>query len=252
MDKKTILIVDDEQDTLAVLEKAFTIEGYSVITATSAKALNAALTLAEPKLTDLIILDLDLPDIHGREIAARLKENPKTKDVPVLFLSALYSKRQEVEMGHILDGNVMFSKPYDMEQLATTVKKLLMDEKKMLIIDDEMDVLSVLEKGLAEEKYSVITADNGKDAITLAKSERPDLIILGLEMPDMYGGDIARMLKEDPETKDIPVMFLTGMFPKEEEPKGGRVVAGRVVAGHVLLAKPYDIKELVVAIKKLL
>ncbi len=246
MDKKKILIVDDEQDALSVLEKTLTIEGYSVITATSAKSLSAALLLEEPKLPDLIILDLALPDIHGREIAAKLKENPKTKDIPVLFLSALYSKRQEAEIGHILDGNVMFSKPYDIEKLGTAIKRLLTGKKKILIVDDEMDVLSVLEKGLTTEEYSVIKADKGKDALVLAKSERPDLIILDLEMPDMYGGDITRMLKEEPETKDIPVMFLTGMFPKEEEKDG------RVVAGHMLLTKPYDIKELVTAIKRLL
>jgi len=247
VDEKKILVVDDEQDALSVLEKALTIEGYSVITATSAKSLSAALLLEGPKLPDLIILDLALPDIHGREIAAKLKENLKTRDIPVLFLSALYSKRQEAEMDHILNGNVMFSKPYDMEELVTAIKRLLTDKKKILIVDDEMDVLSVLEKGLASEEYSVIKADKGKDALVLAKSERPDLIILDLEMSDMYGGDIARMLKEDPETKHIPVMFLTGMFPKEEEKKGGRVVAG-----HVLFAKPYDIKELVTAIKRLL
>ncbi len=246
MDKKKILVVDDEQDALSVLEKALTIEGYSVITATSAKSLSAALLLEELKLPDLIILDLALPDIHGREIAAKLKENPKTKDIPVLFLSALYSKRQEADIGHILDGNVMFSKPYDIEKLGTAIKRLLTGKKKILIVDDEMDVLSVLEKGLTTEEYSVIKADKGKDALVLAKSERPDLIILDLEMPDMYGGDITRMLKEEPETKDIPVMFLTGMFPKEEEKDG------RVVAGHMLFTKPYDIKELVTAIKRLL
>jgi len=122
-----------------------------------------------------------------------------------------------------------------------------MDKRKILVIDDEEDTLLVLEKGLTLEGYSVITTDNGSDAITLAKSEQPDIIVLDLEMPDMYGGDIARALKEDTETKHIPVIFLTGMFPKEEEGKGGRVVAD-----HLLFAKPYDIKELVVAIRKLL
>ncbi len=92
-----------------------------------------------------------------------------------------------------------------------------------------------------------MTASCGKDVIDLVKSKRPDLIILDLEMPDMYGGDLARMLNEDPETKKIPVMFLTGMFPKEEERKGGRVVAG-----YVLFEKPYDILEIVTAIEELL
>jgi len=122
-----------------------------------------------------------------------------------------------------------------------------MHKKKILIVDDERDALFILEKELAARGYSVIAADNGNDAIVLAKSKHPDLIILDLEMPDIYGGDVTRMLREDPETKDIPVIFLTGTFPKEEEGKGGRMVAG-----HVLFAKPYYIEELVTAIKKLL
>jgi len=122
-----------------------------------------------------------------------------------------------------------------------------MDKKQILIAYDELGVLSVLEKRLAAEGYSVITTSIGKDVIGLAKSKCPDLIILDLEMLDMYGEDIARMLRDEPETKTIPVIFLTGMFPKEEERKGGRVVAG-----HVLFEKPYDILELVTAIEELL
>ncbi len=122
-----------------------------------------------------------------------------------------------------------------------------MGRKNILIVDDEKDVLSVLEKGLTSEGYSVITASSGNDAIGLAKSRHPDLIILDVLMPGMDGGEVARKLKEVPETKDIPVMFLTGMFPKKEERKNGRVAAG-----HVLFEKPYDILELVAAIEELL
>ena len=127
------------------------------------------------------------------------------------------------------------------------VKKGINVAKKILIVDDERDTLSVLGNGLTAEGYSIIKANNGGDALDLAKSERPDLIILDILMPGMDGGEVARMLKEVPETKDIPIIFLTGMFPKEDEEKGGRVVAG-----HVLFAKPYDIKELVTVIKGLL
>jgi len=63
-----------------------------------------------------------------------------------------------------------------------------MHKKKILIVDDETDALSILEKELASRGYSVIAADNGNDALNLAKSESPDLIILDLLMPDMPGG----------------------------------------------------------------
>ena len=245
MNKKRLLIVDDEPDTLAVLEEGFVQEGFAVTTVTSAKALGAALKLAGPDSPDLIILDIDLPDMNGIEIAKKLKENSEIKDIPIMFLSALFSKEQEREYGYMLDGNILFTKPYDMNELVIVVKMLVLDKNKVLLVDDDEDVLLVLKEGLEEEGYYVAAVNNGHGALALAKSEHPDIIILDLEMPDMYGGDIARILKKDPDTKDIPVVFLTGMFPKEGYEEGGRTMGS-----YLLLTKPYDIKELVAAIKK--
>ena len=84
-----------------------------------------------------------------------------------------------------------------------------MDTMKILIVDDEQDALSILEKELAGRGYSVISADNGHDAINLAKSEYPDLIILDLWMPGMDGAEVDAKLKGDLKTRDIPVIFLS-------------------------------------------
>jgi CheY-like chemotaxis protein len=122
-----------------------------------------------------------------------------------------------------------------------------MDKKKILIVDDEKDALFILEKELASGGYSVISADNGRDALDLAKSQYPDLIILDIWMPEMDGTKVAEKLKEDPITKNIPVMFLTCLFSKREERELGSVVASRV-----LIAKPYSIEGLSAQIEKLI
>lgn len=122
-----------------------------------------------------------------------------------------------------------------------------MDRKNILIVDDEKDVLSVLEKGLTAEGYSVITASSGNDAIVLAKSRHPDLIILDVLMPGMDGGEVARKLKDVPETKDIPVIFLTGMFPRRAEDEDFRMVTD-----YVLFDKPYEILKLINVIENIL
>jgi CheY-like chemotaxis protein len=129
MNKEKILIVDDEQDMLTVLDRTFTGEGYSVATATSAKSLSAALSLTTPDYPDLIVLDLDLPDMDGREIAVKLKEHPVIGNIPILFLTALFSKGQECEKGHMLEGNALLSKPYEIEELMATVKQILNENK---------------------------------------------------------------------------------------------------------------------------
>ena len=121
-----------------------------------------------------------------------------------------------------------------------------MDTKKILIVDDEKDALFILEKELAARGYSIIVADNGNDALNLAKSEHPDLIILDIWMPGMDGPEVAAKLGEDPKTKDIPVIFLTCLFQKREGEEQGRVVAGKV-----LIAKPYSIEGLSAQIERL-
>ena len=122
-----------------------------------------------------------------------------------------------------------------------------MNNKTILIVDDERDALFVLEKELTARGYSVIAADNGSEALSLAKSDHPDLIILDIWMPDMDGSEIAARLKEDLTTRDIPIIFLTCLFQKREGEE-----QGRVVAKNVLIAKPYDIRALSTEIRELL
>jgi len=117
--------------------------------------------------------------------------------------------------------------------------------KKILIVDDEGDALAVLEKRLSMAGYSVIKADNGKDAIRLAKDEQPDLVLLDIVMPDMDGAEIGKILKNDPNTKDIPIVFLTCLFTKDDE-----VRQGRRTSSNFFIAKPYNPEELLGEIKK--
>lgn len=120
-----------------------------------------------------------------------------------------------------------------------------MPAKKILVVDDEKDVLTVLEKRLTIAGYFVLKADNGADAISLAKSRRPDLILLDIVMPNMDGGQVANMLKEDPQTKDIPIIFVTCLVRKEEA--GDKEL---LVAGNYFIAKPYDPDELIREVKR--
>ena len=119
--------------------------------------------------------------------------------------------------------------------------------KKVLIVDDEIDILQMLGKRLTASGYSAIKATNGKDAIALAKSQHPDIIILDIIMPGMDGGQVAAELKEHPSTRNIPVILLTAMLTKAEEKK-----YDSMVGGHIALAKPLDAEKLLEQMKILL
>lgn len=118
-------------------------------------------------------------------------------------------------------------------------------KRKILVVDDEPDVLKVLEKRLSEAGYSVVMVSESKEALTKAKEEMPDLILLDILMPGIDGAEIGRRLKDDPKTKNIPVVFLTCLFTKEDE-----AAMGHAVGGNIFIAKPYDPQGLLKEIEK--
>ncbi|MFH1305421.1 MAG: response regulator [Candidatus Omnitrophota bacterium] len=117
--------------------------------------------------------------------------------------------------------------------------------KKILIVDDDKDVLETLGARLSGSGYNVIKAYSGREAVTVAKKERPDLIILDIVMPGMDGGEAADILKKDPDTADIPVVFLTCLVTKDEEKKTGPFKGGKY-----FVAKPYESQDILDVIRK--
>lgn len=117
-------------------------------------------------------------------------------------------------------------------------------EKKVLIVDDEPEIVQFLGLRLANSGYKVLKAYNGIEAIKIAKRELPDLIVLDILMPGMDGSKAASILKESAETKDIPIIFLTCLFTKEEEKQSN------MRGGVYFVAKPYDSDQLLNVIKE--
>ena len=119
--------------------------------------------------------------------------------------------------------------------------------KKILAVDDEPEVLLLLKKRLVSYRYIVVTPASGKEAIEVAKRELPQLIIMDILMPGMDGSETAAVLRNDPKTKEIPIMFLTCLFTKREER-----LEGHEVGHNFFVAKPYDPKDLIAEIAKLI
>lgn len=116
--------------------------------------------------------------------------------------------------------------------------------KKILIVDDEPDLLKVTEFRLKSAGYDVLLAVDGEEAIDLAHKNPPDLILLDLRLPKMNGCDVCRHLKSDDRLKTVPVILFTasGIDRIEERVKEA--------AADDYLVKPFDGKELVEKIRK--
>ena len=113
---------------------------------------------------------------------------------------------------------------------------------KILIVDDVVSNVLLLKILLTNEKFQVCTANCGNMCIEQAKAEKPDLILLDVMMPDINGFDTAVILKKDPETQDIPIIFLTALNNPSD------LVHGFQVGANDFLTKPFNKEELVMRV----
>lgn len=85
-----------------------------------------------------------------------------------------------------------------------------MDQKRrVLLVDDQADFREIFTAEFTRAGFDVQTAENGEEGLAKAKAQRPDLIVLDMRMPGLSGADVALKLKDDPETKDLKIVFLT-------------------------------------------
>ena len=120
--------------------------------------------------------------------------------------------------------------------------RIVKSDYKILIVDDVMSNVLLLKILLSNEKYQVCTANCGNMCIEQAKAEKPDLILLDVMMPDISGFDAAQILKKDPETAHIPIIFLTALNNPSD------LVHGFQVGANDFLTKPFNKEELVVRV----
>ena len=114
---------------------------------------------------------------------------------------------------------------------------------KILVVDDVMPNVLLLKVMLTNEKFNVVTASNGTTALSMVQSEKPDLILLDIMMPDLNGYEVAQRLKADPATAGIPIIFLTALNSSED------IVRGFRIGGNDFISKPFNKEVLIVRVK---
>ncbi|MGA2315087.1 MAG: response regulator [Thermodesulfobacteriota bacterium] len=119
-------------------------------------------------------------------------------------------------------------------------------KKKILIVDDERDIVKAVMIRLQGAGYEVVTAFDGAQGVFMAHKEKPDLIILDIRMPAGNGFSVAQRLKRSMHTFTIPVIFLTGSPEKNAEKKA------MALGARFYIKKPYDPEELLDAVKRAL
>ncbi len=121
-----------------------------------------------------------------------------------------------------------------------------MSSLKVLIVEDEKNIAKVVAYNLAREGYQTAVAKDGLEALTAARKESPDLVILDLMLPKLDGLEVCRQLKSDPKTARIPIIMLTAKTQEADR------VVGLEMGADDYVAKPFSVRELTARVKAVL
>ena len=169
----TILIVDDDDSIRSLLHQEFSDAGYLVEEATNGKE---ALTIIRNHRPDLIVLDVMMPEMNGFDVAAILKNDPQTMDIPIIVLSIVQDKAR----GYRIGVDRYLTKPIDTAKLFSEVGTLLeqgKSKKKVMVVDEDVAAVKTLTDVLQAKGYQVVESD-GKELVEKAIASQPDIIIL--------------------------------------------------------------------------
>ena len=203
-----VLIVEDDPSTVRLLRTYLESDGYGVRMASDGAT---ALAEARARPPAAIILDILLPGTDGWEVLRDFKSDPILRDVPVIIVTVV----DERELGLALGAVDYFLKPVDRTALLSRLARYTFTRSRpgepvrVLAVDDDLVALDLLESMLRSEGFDVARAEGGRRAIEQARSERFDLVICDLVMPEIDGFDVVTALKGEASTRDVPILILT-------------------------------------------
>src|ERR1051325_5693935 len=116
----------------------------------------------------------------------------------------------------------------------------------ILVVDDERDIVELVRYNLTQAGYRVVSAMDGRQAVDMARRERPDLVVLDLMLPTLPGAEVARILKQDEKTRTIPILMLTARGEEVDR------VVGFELGADDYVVKPFSVRELLLRIDAIL
>ncbi|WP_392476464.1 response regulator [Nostoc sp. C110] len=200
---KTILIVDDDINIRELLRQQLETEGYNVREAKDGMDAIHQIKIARP---DLILLDVMMPQINGFDVAAVLKNDPQTADIPIIILSIIENK----ERGYHIGIDRYLTKPIDTQKLLNEIGSLLSQgtsSKKVLVVDKNASTLKTISDVLQTQGYSVIAASDPQECINKARSAKPDMIII--DSIFSQEADMVKTLRFEKELKNVFFIMLS-------------------------------------------
>jgi PAS domain S-box-containing protein len=213
-----VLVIDDDPNVRDLMKRFLEAEGFAIRTAGGGRE---GLRLARELKPAVITLDALMPELDGWTVLAQLKNDPELAAIPVIIVSMLDDKTR----GFALGAEDYITKPVDWRRLAELLRKYQDRPGTVLVVDDDPLAREVLSQMIAAQGGFAVTAENGRVALERLATDRPDLILLDLIMPEMDGFEFVEELRKRPEGQVIPVVVVTAkdLTPEDCDRLSGHV-----------------------------
>ncbi|MBI5623542.1 MAG: response regulator [Elusimicrobia bacterium] len=210
-DRKVILSIDDDPEVLRLLRDSLCASEFEFRGCLCAEE---GIALARRLTPAVITLDILMPRRDGWSVLRELKADPVLRLIPVFILSILENQA----LGFSLGVSDYLVKPFDRSTLLAKLRaqsRLL--GRKVLVADDDPEMVSLMTLGLSSEGFSVVSAGTGAEALVRWKQERPDAMFLDMGLPDMSGLEVAEEVGREPGGRKVPLVILTGREVSPED-----------------------------------
>jgi len=258
-----ILSIDDSPTVLKLIEMIGQAAGYEVHVANDGRR---GVEMAAELHPDVILVDFIMPEMNGLQVCKALHDNPETRDIPIILVS---SKGEAVGDKFVATLGVRHycTKPFKAEELLAKLSEILGEQGDaasetvaeqpaaaepeaetsgqpvILSIDDSPTILRLVEMILTNAGFTVRTAAGGAKGIELARQLHPDVVLVDFIMPEVNGFQVSKTLREDPETRDIPIILVSS----KGEAVGEQFV--QTLGIHHYLTKPFQPDQLVAEVR---
>jgi PAS domain S-box-containing protein len=231
---KTVLVVDDDPDIAQLVRMQLESNGYRVLTANRGQK---ALEILKEHSVDLVVLDRILPDTDGLTLLDTLKTDADTAEIPVIMLTIVEDEGDAMPRG----ASAYLIKPVNEQLLLDQVEAVLTRQGRVLIVEDDQDTLTMINRALRRVGFTTDIAGDGYEALASARRFRPDVIILDLRLPGMDGYETLSHLKRNVATGTIPIIVTSAHVTNPVAERERLIALGTVD----FLLKPLQVEELI-------